>query len=138
MSRDINQCVPALRVTWEKGRREAEAAGIIIKPCDTSRTQTEQAVYFLNDKLPIDLVNDIRKSLGMKPETHRQLTKTLHSKHLITDAEPLSRAIDFYVEKDGKPDWDDIASYKKVGVIFTALGLRWLGSMGDYGHIEVR
>lgn len=140
MSRDIKNCVPALQIVWEKVEREVlQEFGITIKLAYTSRTQIEQAVFFLNDKIPIDLINDVRKSLGMPPaNSHSELTKTLCSKHLISKKEPLSRAFDFYIEKDGKPDWDDIEAYKKVGKWFESYGFSCLDEIHDYGHVEVR
>jgi len=140
MSRDINQCVPALRTAWEKVKNEVlQEFGITIKLSYTSRTEIEQVVFFLNDKLPVDLVNDVRKSFGMQPTiNHGELTKTLCSKHLTSRNQPLSRALDFYIEKDGKPDWDDIDAYKKVGRWFENYGFSCLDEIHDYGHVEVR
>lgn len=48
-------------------------------------------------------------------------------------------AFDFCIMKGNKPDWNDLAQYKKVGQVGLSLGLEWGGSwkkFRDYTHFQ--
>ncbi|MFA5166794.1 MAG: hypothetical protein WC449_05915 [Candidatus Paceibacterota bacterium] len=147
MSRDINQCVPELQEKWQEIVRLTAEIGIEPVIVCTSRTQLEQVIFWLNDKLPVDEIKRIRLILGMPPETSgKKITRTLNSKHIVTEKQPLSRAIDFAIKKNGKYIWnveadgnvDGKSDYRQVGAIAEELGLNCLDEINDFGHIEVK
>lgn len=50
------------------------------------------------------------------------------------------RAFDIVIIKNGKADWNDLETYKKVGAIGKGIGLEWGGdfkTIKDYPHFQM-
>lgn len=135
MSRDINSLVPVVREKLLRLQALAGQEGIEFATVYTLRTEAEQHALFAQGRKTLDEVNRLRKEAGLAPITegeNRIVTRLLTSVHMF------GCAFDVAVLKEGRIDWQDIASYERLGEIGESIGLRWGGrfSFRDWGHFE--
>jgi len=113
-TRDINELLPKVRNLCNDLIIECKKQNINIKIISTYRDNEYQDMLF--NKRP-----QVTKARG---------GTSFHNYRL---------AFDFAIIKNGKIDWNDIVSYKKVGNIGKLLGLTWGGdfkNLKDYGHFQ--
>lgn len=78
--------------------------------------------------------NDLYAQGRTKPGkivTNAKAGQSAHNHRVAFDFVPL--------DKDGKPDWNDLEKFKKVGAIGESIGLEWGGSwlkLKDYPHFQ--
>ncbi len=135
MSRDINSLVPVVREKLLRLQALAGQEGIEFATVYTLRTEAEQHALFAQGRKTLDEVNRLRKEAGLAPITegeNRIVTRLLTSVHMF------GCAFDVAVLKEGRIDWQDIASYERLGEIGESIGLRWGGrfSFRDWEHFE--
>lgn len=113
-------------------------SGIKIKIYNTLRTKEEQKALFLQGRSPINVVNEARKKVGLRPITeheNRIITLTRISPHCY------GLAFDFVPIVDGKALWNDDNLWEKCGNIAEGLGLEWGGrwkNFPDKPHIQMK
>lgn len=117
--------VPAISLTEKQSRFEFLSArfvlecslqGIVVVCYRHRSTLAEDLAYFEKGLSQID----------------PRITPTMHMAGL---------AKDYFLVIDGKDNWLDIDTYKRMGAVAEGLGLTWGGSwktLKDYGHVEYR
>ena len=124
----------------------------------TDRTYQEQTAYFAQGREKLEVVNALRKIVGLWPiseeENLRKITWTMNSEHVINTEDArkdndLSRAIDFAIlDKDGKVTWDvkadvsgdGISDYRECAMIGESIGF-WGGyrfKTADWPHLQLK
>ena len=110
----------------------------------TYRSQVVQEALWLQGRMDLRTVNEVRVKIGLAPikaEENRKITWTKSSKHTRLP----SLALDFVVmtDPDGvdgplKPalDWSD-EKYTPMMLLAPRYGLRSGGAFGDLPHVEV-
>jgi peptidoglycan L-alanyl-D-glutamate endopeptidase CwlK len=124
MSRSLQDLHPLIAAKANELQEECDKLlGIKIIITSTLRTFTEQAALYAQGR-----------NLPGKIVTNAKSGESIHNYGL---------AFDFAIMKDGKVDWDDIPSYKKVGEQGEDLGLQWGGRFKvakdtfDYPHLQL-
>jgi len=153
-SRNLNDCVPELIAKYILAEEKCRAIGIFLQIFCTARTVSEQVALWLQGRRPLESVNAARRVAGLKEITEAEnrycVTWTTKSAHIVDATNPLSRAIDFGLKKQGINPWDlkadtngdNEADFDQVGEIMESVGLKWgvIGADGvrkDKGHVQL-
>ena len=141
-STDLNQCVPELAGKATLLIEKCKEQGIIIAITCTSRTLSEQIALYAQGRKSLLVVNDLRHDAELphiREQDNHIVTWTLDSKHVINSKRPQAEAFDIVLMKNGKPDWLDIKTYKKIAEIGKSIGLKSGADFKkkDYPHFEI-
>jgi hypothetical protein len=146
------QCTLALQQKEQQLRRLAAQNNIRYAITCTGRSLAEQQALYAQGRQPLAVVNTMRKNVGMQTITEEQnnhkVTWTLDSKHIITQARPLSEAFDIVIlDGSGKATYDlkvDVAGdkipdYIQLAKLAVTIGLTpgALWKTPDYPHYQL-
>lgn len=143
-SRKIEDLHPRMQEKTRKFLELASKNGIEVLIYCTYRSPEVQEVLYKQGRLKqfnltVQQLNEERKKLGLYPlseaEANRIVTyaragQSLHNKRLAFDCVPLV---------GGKPQWNNIELYKRLGEIGKQCGLEWAGEwkrFKEYPHFE--
>jgi peptidoglycan L-alanyl-D-glutamate endopeptidase CwlK len=143
-NRKINHLHPSVADKCVTLMSLCKAKGINIIVTSTLRTAAEQRALYAQGRMPLDVVNALRKDADLVPLTERygsrKVTWTRTSLHQF------GCAFDIAIVKDQKAIWDlkadvnanDIHDYEEIGALGESIGLRWGGRFGrrDLVHFE--
>ena len=132
-SRRLEDLHPVTREKTEKFLEKAKENGIDVLIYCTYRSPEEQEILYMQGRLEqfgitLEELNEKRIKLGLweltPEEARRKVTnarawQSFHQYGLAFDCVPL---------QSGKPDWDNVAAYRKLGEIAKEVGLEWAGS----------
>lgn len=142
---DINLLRPKTKKLCELWIEECRKAGINLIISQTLRSMETQDAYYAQGRETLESVNAKRKKAKLAP------IKTIENK-IVTNAKPgasphnYGLAWDFVPIVNGKPDWNNLALFKKCGEIakklnFEGYTLEWGGdfkTIKDYPHIQLK
>lgn len=142
---DINLLRPKTKKLCELWIEECRKAGINLIISQTLRSMEIQDAYYAQGRENLESVNAKRKKAKLAP------IKTIENK-IVTNAKPgasphnYGLAWDFVPIVNGKPDWNNLALFKKCGEIakklnFEGYTLEWGGdfkTIKDYPHIQLK
>jgi hypothetical protein len=149
MTRDIKDAVSPLAHAWEQVKKECASKGLDIRLSCVARTQAEQCALYLRGRYPLGVLAVLYWEIfkqTLTNSTNMIVTQTIYSKHVVTESSPFSRALDFYLYKDGAAIWDvkadvngdEKADYEQVAGMFEQRRLRSGKQWGDICHVEVK
>lgn len=149
-SRNIKDCVLQLQEIYPKFKQEALDKGIDFILTCTARTLKEQTALYAQGREILDMVNAKRQIAGLPPikaSANKKVTWTMNSKHITTPNEPLAKAFDVVIVKDGAAQWsvktnvnnNDKPDYIELAEIGKKLGLKAGADFKspDYPHFEI-
>lgn len=142
---DLNLLRPKTKKLCELWIEECRKAGINLIISQTLRSMEIQDAYYAQGRENLESVNAKRKKAKLAP------IKTIENK-IVTNAKPgasphnYGLAWDFVPIVNGKPDWNNLALFKKCGEIakklnFEGYTLEWGGdfkTIKDYPHIQLK
>jgi len=148
MNKNINIAVPRLANIWGIVKKECSNKGLDVRLSCVARSQEEQCALYLRGRYPLDAIAVLYFTIFRQTLTNKTnviVTRTIYSKHVITENGQLSHALDFYICKGGEAIWDVKADvnddnkgdYVQVAEMFEKLGCRSGRSWGDICHVEI-
>jgi len=149
--RDRNKLRPEVLLKLEHLEKLAEENNINFIVTQTLRSQEEQAAYYAQGRLPLEVTNELRLKAKLGPltnkENHRFVTKaktvwdSFHAYGLAFDV----AICDTYgkISWDTEGDWnsDGISDWVNLGNLGESIGLEWGGnwsSFRDLPHFQYR
>lgn len=140
MTKDIYQANEKLRDAWSIVHARCMNIGIDIRITCVSRTELEQSVLYLCGRVSFDKIAPIYNQVfgrKMNSTDNKIITQTIYSKHVITKSSLLSRAIDYYIFKDGNAIWDT-NQYLQIDKMFEDIpGIKTGRLWNDFCHVEL-
>lgn len=143
-SRKIEDLTPSMQEKTKKFLELAKQNGIEVLIYCTYRSPEEQEVLYMQGRLKqfgltLQQLNEKRAKLGLYPLSENEASK------IITYAKPgqskhnTRQAFDCVPIIGGKPQWNNIDLYKKLGLVGKQVGLSWAGEwkkFKEYPHFE--
>ncbi len=123
----------------EKFITECSKEVISVWVYDTLRPKSVQKALYAQGREPLEVVNSIRESAGLKPIDERK------NRYIVTrlrvSAHNYGLAADFVPVVDGKPQWYNDELWLRCGCIALNLGMEWGGMWKkpvDRTHIQMK
>ncbi|WP_448374543.1 M15 family metallopeptidase [Fervidobacterium sp.] len=123
----------------EKFITECSKEGINVWVYDTLRPKIVQKALYSQGREPLEVVNSIRESAGLKPIDERK------NRYIVTrlrvSAHNYGLAADFVPVGDGQPQWYNDELWLRCGCIALNLGMEWGGLWKkpfDRPHIQMK
>jgi len=141
MSDKIEDLVPEMQTKVRQLIELCKKQGIEIVISETTRTQTEQLIYYLKGRCPVSVQNEIRKAY--KIYTISEGENQIVTNAIVSKNHVAGEAVDLYPENiDGSADYKaSLITWEKIGLIGKGLGLTWGGrwpGLKDYPHFQLR
>lgn len=138
--RDIQALHPNVSQKLIPALAELDKLGVKYFINETLRTRETQICYFLQGRVSLEVVNQIRReTCSMWPITEAEnkltVTKTLKSKHID------GMAVDIVPVRGTEPWWNaPLDQYKKIADVMKSHGFKWGGDWNgfpDLPHYEM-
>lgn len=143
-SRNINDLHPITREKVKCFLEEAKRQGIEVLITCTYRSPEEQEVLYMQGRLrqfeiTLEELNEKRKRLGLYPLSKEEANRIVTNARAWQSFHQYGLAIDVVPLNGGKPDWNNLQAFEKLGEIGQRCGLEWAGTwqrFKEYPHFQ--